>query len=88
MNERAYLEFDKGWSFYSIPTNGCSLTEGRSLMEEFLDHPLVQGYIKANNFGILLGMEFKIEGPGDIVYTMPITEQHLATPIAGHMADR
>ncbi len=49
-----------------------------------MNHPIVKGYINANNFGVLLGMEFDIVGPGNIVYSMPITEQHLATPIAAH----
>lgn len=49
-----------------------------------MNHPIVKGYIEANKFGILLGMQFKIVGPGEIIYSMPITEQHLATPIAAH----
>jgi uncharacterized protein (TIGR00369 family) len=53
-------------------------------MKDFMNHPIVKGYIKANNFGQLLGMEFDIIAPGDIVYSMPITEQLLATPIAAH----
>jgi len=53
-------------------------------MKDFVDNPIVQGYIKANNFGALLGMDFTIESPGHILYSMPITEQHLATPIAAH----
>ncbi|MDX2361657.1 MAG: PaaI family thioesterase [Crocinitomicaceae bacterium] len=53
-------------------------------MTEFVNHPLVQGYIKANNFGALLGMDFTILGPGEIVYSMPITKELLATPIAAH----
>lgn len=53
-------------------------------MNDFMQHPIVKGYIKANNFGELLGMEFTILSPGEIVYSMPITEKHLATPIAAH----
>jgi uncharacterized protein (TIGR00369 family) len=53
-------------------------------MNDFLNHPLVQGYINSNNFGKLLEMDFEIIRPGEIVYTMPVTEQHLATPIAAH----
>lgn len=53
-------------------------------MIEFINHPLVQGYIKANNFGKLLGMDFDILSPGEIIYKMPVTDQHLATPIAAH----
>ena len=53
-------------------------------MKELLNHPIIQGYIKANNFGVLLEMDFEILGPGKIVYSMPVTEKHLATPIAAH----
>lgn len=53
-------------------------------MTDFINHPLVQGYISSNNFGPLLGMDFEILEPGNIVYTMPVTKQHLATPIAAH----
>jgi uncharacterized protein (TIGR00369 family) len=53
-------------------------------MNQFLDHPIVKGYIEANNFGVLLGMEFDILSPGDIEYTMPVTKKHLATPRAAH----
>jgi uncharacterized protein (TIGR00369 family) len=53
-------------------------------MRDFVDNPIVQGYIKSNNFGAILGMDFTIESPGHIMYSMPITEQHLATPIAAH----
>ena len=53
-------------------------------MNNFINHPLVQGYIDSNNFGQLLGMDFEIINPGEIVYTMPVTKQHLATPIAAH----
>ena len=53
-------------------------------MTDFTNNPIVQGYIKSNNFGILLGMNFTIESPGHILYSMPITEQHLATPLAAH----
>ena len=53
-------------------------------MNSFIKNPLVQGYINSNNFGELLGMNFEIISPGDIVYTMLVTESHLATPIAAH----
>lgn len=49
-----------------------------------MDHPIVKGYIAANKFGVLLDMEFDIIGPGEILYKMPITEKHLATPYAAH----
>lgn len=53
-------------------------------MKDYLHTPIIQGYIKSNHFGALLGMNFSIESPGHILYTMPITEQHLATPLAAH----
>ena len=53
-------------------------------MINYLNHPIVQGYIKANRFGRLLGMNFEVVGPGDVNYTMAVTESHLATPIAAH----
>jgi len=53
-------------------------------MQNFLDHPIVRGYISANQFGELLDMDFQITGPGEVIYSMPVTEKHLATPIAAH----
>jgi acyl-CoA thioesterase len=53
-------------------------------VNEFLNNPIVQGYIKANRFGVLLDMEFRIIGPGQVEYAMPITASHLATPLAAH----
>lgn len=53
-------------------------------MKEFLDHPIVQGYIKANNFGRLLNMDFDISQPGKVIYHMDVTPELLATPVAAH----
>lgn len=53
-------------------------------MKEYLEHPIVKGYIAANRFGDLLDMDFEIVSPGEIVYKMPVTDKHLATPIAAH----
>ncbi len=53
-------------------------------MEKYLNHPIVKGYIAANRFGELLEMQFDIDAPGKIRYIMPISEQHLATPMAVH----
>ena len=53
-------------------------------MKEFKYNPIVQGYIKSNNFGKLLEMNLEILGPGLIIYKMPITDNHLATPVAAH----
>jgi len=53
-------------------------------MNDFINNSLVQSYISSNSFGQLLGMDFEIIGPGDIIYKMLVTEDHLATPIAVH----
>lgn len=53
-------------------------------MTDYLNHPIVQGYIKANRFGVLLGMQFDVVSPGQVEYTMNITDSHLATPLAAH----
>lgn len=53
-------------------------------MDQFKKHPLVQGYLQANNFGKLLGMEFELQSPGHILYKMEVTNDHLATPTAAH----
>ena len=53
-------------------------------MEDSLNNPIVQGYIKSNHFGVLLDMDFEIIGPGEVAYSMTISKQHLATPVAAH----
>ena len=53
-------------------------------MHDLLNHPIVLGYIEANNFGRELGMEFNIVKHGDVEYKMKIEKKHLATPIAAH----
>lgn len=53
-------------------------------MKDYLNHPIVQGYIKANHFGALLGMSFNLVEQGKVEYKMLITEIHLATPFAAH----
>ena len=53
-------------------------------MKELLNHPLIQSYIESNNFGRLLGMNFDILDHGVVIYSMLVTENHLATPIAAH----
>jgi uncharacterized protein (TIGR00369 family) len=47
-------------------------------------HPIIERYNAWNAFGRLLGMDFEIPGPGQVVYTMTITEELLATPFAAH----
>jgi uncharacterized protein (TIGR00369 family) len=53
-------------------------------MEDYLNNPIVQGYIKSNHFGVLLDMDFEIIGPGEVAYSMTISKKHLATPVAAH----
>ncbi|MDB0011546.1 PaaI family thioesterase [Crocinitomicaceae bacterium] len=45
---------------------------------------IIQGYVKGNNFGRLIGMDFEIVEAGVIEYHIQIEEKHLATPIASH----
>lgn len=54
------------------------------MIPDLNNHPIVRFYIEANHFGKLLDMDFEIDGPGKIIYKMPITEKHLATPLAAH----
>ena len=53
-------------------------------MQELINHPIIVGYIANNHFGALLGMEFQLGKPGEIVYQMDVQEKHLATPRAAH----
>ena len=53
-------------------------------MEDYLNNPIVQGYIKSNHFGALLDMHFDIIGPGEVSYSMTVSEKLLATPLAAH----
>ncbi len=52
-------------------------------MKDILTHPIIQGYIQANKFGDLLGMDFSLDKDG-VCYKMKVEEKHLATPIASH----
>lgn len=45
---------------------------------------IIEHYIAHNNFGKILGMDFKIIEPGIVHYFMTIKEEHLATPKAAH----
>ncbi len=45
---------------------------------------LVDQYIQKNNFGKMLGMDFKIINPGLVHYFLNIKQEHLATPNAAH----
>lgn len=53
-------------------------------MTDLINHPVLQFYIKSNHFGSLLGMNFQVDGPGKINYSMEVEERHLATPKAAH----
>lgn len=53
-------------------------------MQNFLEHPIVKGYIAANQFGKLLEKEFEIVAPGEVIYHLRVKEKHLATPFAAH----
>lgn len=53
-------------------------------MTDLIDHPIVKGYIKNNHFGTMLDMSFVMSDTGKVTYTMPVSEQHLATPLAAH----
>ncbi|WP_430402919.1 PaaI family thioesterase [Fluviicola sp.] len=53
-------------------------------MIDLKQHPIIQQYIIWNRFGDLLGMDFKVEKKGHVLYTMMINKDHLATPFAAH----
>lgn len=45
---------------------------------------IIEQYIQHNHFGKTLGMDFKIIEPGLVHYSLKITKEHLATPLAAH----
>ncbi len=45
---------------------------------------ILEQYIANNNFGKMLGMNFKVIEPGLVHYYLTITQTHLATPLAAH----
>ncbi len=45
---------------------------------------IIEHYIKDNNFGRVVGMEFNIPEPGIVHYFLTINETHLSTPRATH----
>lgn len=49
-----------------------------------INHPIIQAYISHNAFGTFLGMEFEIPKEGNVLYTLRVKKEHLATPIASH----
>lgn len=53
-------------------------------MSDIKSHPIIQGYINWNQFGVLLGMDFIIPEKGKVEYRLKVEEKHLATPRAAH----
>lgn len=49
-----------------------------------MEKNLIDKYILSNNFGKLLGMQFKIVNEGEVEYLLKIEGKHLATPHAAH----
>ncbi len=47
-------------------------------------HRILQLYDQVNHFGRFMGMQLEVIKPGEIIYRMPVTEQHLAHPMAIH----
>jgi uncharacterized protein (TIGR00369 family) len=45
---------------------------------------VIEKYIQANHFGRFMEMEFTIVKPGEIVYTLPVRKNLLATETAAH----
>ena len=53
-------------------------------MEDLKNNELIRQYIAWNEYGRLLGMDFKIPQAGEVIYEMTIKDLHLATPFAAH----
>lgn len=47
-------------------------------------HKILRLYNSINNYGTINNLELEIINDGHIKYTMPVKEEHLATPIAIH----
>lgn len=47
-------------------------------------HNLIKGYQQKNQFGKLIGANFEILSPGNVVYHVTVKEAHLATPHHAH----
>ncbi len=45
---------------------------------------LMQKYNSVNAFGRMIGLELTVIAPGEVLYTMTITEDHLSNPLAAH----
>jgi len=53
-------------------------------MHDLMQHPLILAYGESNEFGKLLGMNFKIRDFGIVEYSLTVEKKHLATPTAAH----
>ena len=49
-----------------------------------MENNLIEKYIAHNQFGRLLGMDFKIIDDGNLEYYLTVDKNHLATPLAAH----
>jgi uncharacterized protein (TIGR00369 family) len=49
-----------------------------------MENGLIERYIQNNNFGKLIGMEFRIIGAGHVEYYLTVNKNHLATPNSAH----
>jgi uncharacterized protein (TIGR00369 family) len=49
-----------------------------------MENNLIEKYIAHNQFGKLIGMEFKIISDGHLEYYLTVNKNHLATPLAAH----
>lgn len=45
---------------------------------------IIESYRKSNRFGVLLGMDFRVDEKRRVIYTLQVQEEHMATPIAAH----
>lgn len=45
---------------------------------------LLEQYIESNHFGRFIGMDFEIIQPGEVLYKLKVTKNHLATPFSAH----
>jgi uncharacterized protein (TIGR00369 family) len=49
-----------------------------------MENDLIGKYIAHNQFGKLIGMEFKVISEGHLEYYLTVNKNHLATPLAAH----
>ena len=53
-------------------------------MHALHQHTLIKEYQRKNQFGKLIGADFEILSPGNVVYYLTVNEEHLATPLHAH----